>query len=91
MANKPYHKGEYTKRAKAVRLAAYANPATTCWRCGLTHAQHGRRWQAGHVNDGDVNSPLLPECELCNTRAGQARGEALKRARGEWAGPSRAW
>lgn len=71
MANKPHHRGDFPKRAKAIRDAAYANPATTCWRCGLT-LQPGRKWTAGHLRDSDPTSPLAPECSRCNYSAGQA-------------------
>ena len=80
MANRPkpaHYKGSYHVRARAIRRAAYMNPATTCWRCGRTLNQHPNtktgqppRWTAGHVIDGDPLSPLLPEVQVCNYSAG---------------------
>lgn len=82
-----YHKGDYPRRAKAVTDAAKANPLTQCWRCGRTLAQHpphktGRpaTWHAGHVIDGDPNSPLLPEASTCNSRSGAQLGQRLSKA-----------
>ena len=46
-----HHRGDYARRAKAVRDAANADPTTRCWRCGRTQAEHGQPWQAGHLND----------------------------------------
>ena len=72
----PHHRGTYHVRARQVRAAAYANPATQCWRCGRTLNQHkpGDRWTAGHIHDGDPNSPLLPEARSCNSSAGATLG-----------------
>lgn len=75
-----HHRGSYQVRARHVREQALANPATQCWRCGRTAAEHGRRWHAGHLRDGDPNSPLLPECEPCNTSAGARLGNQLRRS-----------
>jgi len=81
---KPAHRsGPYQVQARNVVAAAYADPMTTCWRCGLMLHQHtphknGRRafWTAGHVLDGDPLSPLLPEASTCNYRAGGRAGAA---------------
>jgi hypothetical protein len=70
MAKKPHHAGTYHRRAIAVRAAANADPATRCWRCGRTKAQHKREWTAGHAVAGVVNGQLLPECAECNYRHG---------------------
>jgi hypothetical protein len=64
-----HHRGEHPRLAKAVRDAAYANPYTTCWRCG-ERARPGDPWQAGHLVDGDTTSPLAAEHRSCNARAG---------------------
>lgn len=93
---KPAHyKGDYPKRSAAVRAAAYADPNTRCWRCGRTLAQHPRHksgrpasWQAGHIYDGDPNSPLAPEASTCNTLAGQRLGQqrsSVSRTAPAWA------
>jgi hypothetical protein len=73
----PHHRGRYHVLSRRVTAAAYANPLTPCWRCGRTLDQHpptktGRppRWSAGHLVDGQVNGPLLPEVLSCNARAG---------------------
>lgn len=69
-----HYRGDYNRRARAVRQAAYLNPDTRCWQCGRTLAEHGRKWQAGHVVDGQANGMLRPECEQCNTSRGAAMG-----------------
>jgi hypothetical protein len=73
----PHHRGTFHVQGRHVRQSAYANPATKCWRCGLTLAdyakQHGTqaaRWTAGHVRDGEVGGVLLPEHFRCNVQAG---------------------
>jgi hypothetical protein len=70
----PHHRGSHQRRAKKITAAADADPTTRCWRCGRTKAEHGRRWHAGHLVDGQVNGPLAAECEPCNTSAGARRG-----------------
>ena len=71
-----HRRGDYTRRAKVVRDAAYANPLTLCWRCGRTLAMHpkGDRWDAGHVLDGNPLSALAPEASSCNRSAGASLG-----------------
>ena len=93
MANKPWHKGSFTRRARLIRQAADADPTTRCWRCGRTKAEHGRKWTAGHLLRADPDSPLLPECQLCASREGQALTAAILRARNrpQTVGPSREW
>lgn len=84
---KPAHyKNGYDTRARQVREAAAANPGTLCWRCGKTLAQHpphknGKpaRWQAGHVNQGEIGGLLLPEASTCNTGHGARLGAARSR------------
>ena len=73
----PAHRsGDYARRAKAVRQAAYADPLTACWRCGRTLDQHpaGDTWDAGHVLDGNPASALRPEASSCNRSAGASLG-----------------
>ena len=88
MAKPAHYRGSYHVRSRAVRQAAYANPDTRCWRCGLTLAEcrphrNGKpaRWTAGHVLDSNPNSPLLPECSPCNKSAGASYGNRLRGAR----------
>ena len=71
-----HYSGTYQRRAKQVRLAAYANPPTLCGQCGRTLAQHGpgARWDAGHVIDGNPLSLLRAEVASCNRSAGAALG-----------------
>ena len=69
MANKPYHKGAYPGRAAKVRAAANEDPYTRCWRCG-EFARANDPWQAGHLVDGAMDSPLAAEHRSCNIRAG---------------------
>lgn len=66
-----HHRGTHQRRARAVVAAANANPATLCRRCGQP-ARPGDPWQAGHINDGQIDGPLAPEHRSCNARAGQA-------------------
>lgn len=72
-----HHRGTYHVRSRAVVAAAYADPTTTCWRCGRTLGHHRRtvsgnppRWSAGHIIDGEVDGLLLPEVLSCNSAAG---------------------
>jgi len=80
----PWHTGTYQVRAAQVRAAANANPNTKCWRCGKTLAEHkpGDKWTAGHLIDGQVDGPLLPEAASCNYAAG-ARLTNTRRTRTE--------
>lgn len=78
-----HHTGPYRSRARAVVAAANADPSTLCWRCKRTLAQHPphktgqqARWTAGHINDGQINGPLLPEASTCNYTAGAKLGRA---------------
>lgn len=91
---KPAHyRGSYHVRSRQVRQAAYADPATRCWRCGQRLHECGPRhdgrhrngtaawWEAGHLNPGDPSSPLRAECSPCNRSEGAKRGNALRGAR----------
>lgn len=90
----PHHRGTYHVRAAKLRAAAYANPNTRCWRCGLTLEQIRKlrpriKWQAGHVIAGQVDGTLLPECSWCNAKHGQALSAASRRARRHAPQPAR--
>lgn len=79
----PHHRGTYHVESAKIRAAAYAQPWTTCWRCGQTLAQIRARkprakWTAGHINDGEVGGVLLPECSPCNASAGAKLGNARR-------------
>lgn len=80
-----HHRGSHPRRAKRVRDAAYADPLTRCWRCGLTlveeQARHLGRvtWQAGHLRDGDPFAPLAAEHSTCNQAAGARVANEKKR------------
>jgi hypothetical protein len=74
MAKPDHHSGSYQTQARQVRNQAYANPLTRCWQCHRTQAEHGRRWEAGHINDGQVGGALAPECEQCNRSRGATLG-----------------
>lgn len=86
---KPAHyRGTYHVASRRVRDAAYADPSTRCWRCGLRLHEckphrNGKpaRWTAGHLIDSDPTSPLLPECSPCNKSAGAKLGNQRMRAR----------
>ena len=81
----PHHSGSFAREALAVRLAAYAEPQTRCWRCRLTlvevQAAFPRRrvrWTAGHLVDGQAGGPLAAECSPCNFGAGAVLGNAQR-------------
>lgn len=89
--DRSHYRGSYDTRAKRVRDLAYGDPATTCWRCGRTLAQARASdpdvtWHAGHVFDGDPNSPLMPEHSSCNQSAGAKAGHKRRELN-----PSRRW
>lgn len=79
--SRAHYSGDYQRRARLVRLAAYADLETRCWRCGRTLAEHGHkaRWDAGHIRDGDPTSPLAPEASSCNRSAGATAGNLRRR------------
>lgn len=83
-----HYRGSYARRAKAVRDAANANPATRCRRCGRTLEQHPPHrngtpatWDAGHIHDGQIDGPLAPEASTCNRTAGATLGNQRRQAR----------
>jgi hypothetical protein len=59
-----HYKGDYAKRAKAVRESA-----GPCWICG-EHDRLGDPWQADHVDAGNPESLLLKAHRSCNIRRG---------------------
>ena len=88
MTHPPHRRGTYHRRAKRIREAAYANPQARCRRCGRTYAEGlalwGKRdaaWQAGHIIDGHVGSPLAAEHARCNEEAGGRRGQERRMMR----------
>jgi hypothetical protein len=78
-ASRPHYQGDYKARAKQVRDAANADPTTRCWRCNQTAGTPANPWTAGHLIDGDPQSPLAPECRRCNTSAGARLGNARRK------------
>lgn len=85
-----HHKGGYQRKAHRIRQAANANPHTRCWRCGRPLQEHpphknGRPayWTAGHLIDGDPQSPLAPEASTCNFAAGARHGNHTRTTRSE--------
>lgn len=58
--NREHYKGDYARRAAAVR----AN-ATQCWIC-LEGPRTSDPWQADHVDQGNSESLLLPAHRSCN-------------------------
>ena len=86
VTSQPHHQGSYKGRARRVREAAYRDPTTRCWRCGLTleekqRTRPGDTWQAGHLVDGEVDGALAAEHRSCNAAAG-ARARRSSRLRG---------
>ena len=80
----PHHRGDFDRRSRAVKAAAYASTDTRCWFCGRTLAEIRRykptaRWTAGHVVDGQVNGELRAECSPCNYGRGAAMGNAQRK------------
>ena len=83
---KPHHRGSFDRRAKMVRVAAYADPDTRCHRCGFRlnegpfhRHDHTEKWEAGHVVDGEVDGWLMPETRSCNRRDAARKLNARKR------------
>lgn len=81
---KPHHMGDFDRRGRLIRAAAYANPATRCWRCGLTleerRATHPRaRWTAGHLIDGQTGGAMAAECSPCNYSNGASMGNRMRK------------
>lgn len=79
-----HYKGGYAVRARQVREAAYADPLTRCWRCGLTFGEFRSRfpgrhaaWHADHVVPGDPRSPLRAAHASCNTSEGSLNSHGL--------------
>lgn len=84
----PHHAGTFGNQSRKLRATANRTPFTTCARCGMTLAElrarnPGKRivWCAGHVNRGEVNGKLRPECSICSAREGQRVTSAILRAR----------
>ena len=75
---KPAHyRGSYQTRRRPIIAAAYADPTTRCWHCGLTLTEHRPTkagnpptWSADHIERGNPNSPLAPSVLSCNARDG---------------------
>lgn len=63
-AQRIHYKGDYRKRAKAVR-----DSATNCWICGDGYRQDDP-FQADHLIPTDPNSLLLPAHASCNAKRG---------------------
>lgn len=88
----PHHSGTHQRRAAKICAAAYADPATRCWRCHRTLHQirtlkPRARWTAGHLPgyDGQADAPMAAECSPCNfshgATLGNQRRAAITRAR----------
>lgn len=76
-ASRVHYAGAFDRLGRAVRDAANADPTTRCRTCGGL-ARPGDPWQAGHVIDGDPNSPLQAEHRSCNARGGAAQTNRRK-------------
>jgi len=62
--DRQHYKGNYKKRAKAIR-----DTATHCWLCGET-AKPNDPWTADHVIAGNPDSILAAAHRSCNSRRG---------------------
>ena len=80
-ASRDHYRGDYARRARSVRQAAAADPATTCWLCGET-ARVDDPWTADHVVPGESSSPLMPAHRSCNSARGDGRGRRAESAFG---------
>lgn len=87
--DRSHYDRQYKVRAKRVRDAAYADPGTRCWSCGLTLAEarameplRGITWDAGHTVDGDNYSPLRAEHSSCNRSRGATAGNQRRATSG---------
>lgn len=85
-AKAPHHRGTHHQRSAKIRAAAYANPATRCWRCHRTmmeirRAKPRAKWTAGHLPgwDGVPDAPMAAECSPCNYSHGARMGNARRR------------
>jgi hypothetical protein len=72
-----HHRFTYHTTSRRLVATANANPATRCWICHNTidhcRPHHNGRpayWTAGHINDGEINGALAPECSTCNYSRG---------------------
>jgi hypothetical protein len=76
----------YDSAHQAVRRAmlAASGPADLCWRCGLPLGPDKSKVHAGHRDDGPGYAGL--EHAKCNERAGQRKGQQLRRERERAAG-----
>jgi hypothetical protein len=84
---------DYHVRSRRITAAARENPATRCWRCGLTLAEARAKWgshvvwHAGHV---ELNGRTLrPEHSRCNIAERNARMRGKPRKRKAAAGTSK--
>ena len=88
-----HHRGSYHTLSTAMNRKATADPTTTCWRDGLTLAQHGtgRTWTCGHVDDLNLYGQhpsryathidgrlCAPEASRCNYSAGAIAGNTRR-------------
>lgn len=85
--NRSHYGAAHDRASREHRARWYADPATTCARCGRTIADvlvlgwtpRQAAWDAGHVHDGQPGGPYQPEHARCNRSAGQAISAARKR------------
>ena len=93
------HNGpNYKRLARLIRRHANANPATACWYCGRTLAEHpphknGRPafWTAGHLIPGQPDheltlGSLVAEASVCNFVHDNNRGQAVEPHSPRWNG-----
>jgi hypothetical protein len=82
----PHYRGSYHIQARQVRVKAYLDPTTRCWRCNLTLSEIHKhkpnaKWTAGHLTDGQAGGPLAPECSPCNYSHGARHGNQKRKPR----------
>ena len=85
MTKPAHYRGSFHVQSRRIRQAAYADPLTRCWRCGLMRHQwpthkNGKPawWEAGHIVAGNPAAGLRAECSICNRSHGAKHGNALR-------------
>ena len=81
MSTYQWRRGDYQRRARAIKLTAHSDPTTRCGLCGRTLDQHPHTktgnpptWTADHIRPGDETSPLQAAVWSCNSSAGASMG-----------------
>jgi hypothetical protein len=94
-----HHRGSYHVTSRRMNAAANADPNATCWRDGLTLAQHppGTHWTCGHVDNPALYAQhpstharmidgrlCAPEVSRCNYSNGATTGNTAREPSTPW-------